>query len=109
LQQADLKLLDAGYGLQQKRLSISNKIQAYYTEWQTTINQLELYNQTVANYQALLAAELRKFSIGESSIFLINSRENKLIDAQLKLIKLQSTLPKLEAGVRWAAGQLGVY
>lgn len=106
LQQADLKLLDAGYDLQQKRLSLNNKIMAYYAEWETTSNQLELYRQNVANYQALLQAELRKFSIGESSIFLINSRENKLIDAQLKLIKLEATLPKLEAGVQWAAGRL---
>jgi outer membrane protein TolC len=67
---------------------------------------LALYRETVANYQRLLDAELRKFSIGESSIFLINSRENKLIDAQLKLIKLESSLPKLEAGVLWAAGRL---
>lgn len=107
LQQADIKLLDAGYDLQQKRLSINNKILAYYAEWQTTQNQLELYRQNVANYETLLEAELLKFNIGESSIFLINSRENKLIDAQLKLIKMQSTLPKLEAGVAWAAGRLG--
>jgi hypothetical protein len=32
----------------------------------------------------LLAAEERKFSFGESSLFLINSRESKLIDAVLK-------------------------
>ncbi|PHN03150.1 TolC family protein [Flavilitoribacter nigricans] len=106
LAQADLKLLDAGYGLQQKRLSINNKILSYFAEWETTRDQLNLYQQTVANYQRLLDAELRKFSIGESSIFLINSRENKLIDAELKLIKLQATLPKLEAGVQWAAGRL---
>lgn len=106
LAQADLKLLDINYELQQKRLSINNKILAYFTEWQTTQNQLTLYREVVANYQRLLDAELRKFSIGESSIFLLNSRENKLIDAQLKLIKLEATLPKLEAGVLWAAGRL---
>lgn len=106
LEQADLKLLDAGYDLQQKRLSINNKIMAYFAEWETTQSQLEIYRQNLTNYQALLDAELRKFSIGESSIFLINSRENKLIDAQLKLIKLEATLPKIEAGVQWAAGRL---
>lgn len=106
LQLTDLKLQDAAYGLQQKRLSINNKISAYFAEWETTREQLQLFNETVANYQALLDAELRKFSIGESSIFLINSRENKLIDARLKLIKLQSSLPKLEATVQWAAGRL---
>lgn len=103
---ANLKLLDTGYDLQQKQLEINNKINTYFTEWQTVRNQLELYERTVVNYEQLLAAELRKFRIGESSIFLINSRENKLIEAELKLIKLQAALPKLEAGVRWAAGRL---
>lgn len=106
LAQAELKIRDASYELQQKRLSINNKILSYFTEWETTRSQLALYRQAVANYQRLLDAELRKFSIGESSIFLINSRENKLIDAQLKLVKLESSLPKLEAGVQWAAGRL---
>ena len=106
LEQTDVKLLDANYGLRQKRLSISNKIRSYFNEWQTTQDQLQLYEQTVDNYRRLLSAELRKFGLGESSIFLINSRENKLIEAELKLIKLQATLPKLEAGVQWAAGNL---
>lgn len=106
LQQTELKILDADYQLRQKRLSINNKIMGYYNQWQTTQQQLALFNQTVANYQRLLDAELRKFNIGESSIFLINSRENKLIEAELKLIKLQATLPKLESAVQWAAGRL---
>lgn len=106
LQQTDLKILEADYDLRQKRLSTSNKVMAYYNEWQTAQEQLDLFNQTIANYRRLLDAELQKFSLGESSLFLINSRENKLIDAELKLIKLQATLPKLESAVRWAAGNL---
>jgi hypothetical protein len=38
----------------------------------------------VDNYTALLSAEERKFGFGESSLFLINTRESKLIDAKLK-------------------------
>lgn len=106
LQLTDVKLLDTEYDLRQKRLTTNNKILSYFNAWQTNREQLDLYTQTVANYQQLLNAELRKFGIGESSIFLINSRENKLIDAELKLIKLQAKLPKLETSVRWAAGQL---
>ena len=36
----------------------------------------------------LLSAEERKFFLGESSIFLVNSRESKLIDSQLKAISV---------------------
>jgi outer membrane protein TolC len=107
LQQTDVKILDAEYELQQKRLTVNNKVLTYFNAWQTNQEQLDLYNETVTNYRQLLSAELQKFSIGESSIFLINSRENKLIEAELKLIELQAKLPKLEASVRWAAGRLG--
>lgn len=43
-----------------------------------------LIQEIVNNYTALVSAEERKFSFGESSLFLINSRESKLIDAELK-------------------------
>ena len=42
----------------------------------------------VSNYSLLLKAEERIFFIGESSLFLINSREQKLIEGQLKEIEL---------------------
>lgn len=38
----------------------------------------------------MLSAEERKFSFGESSVFLINTRENKLIEVQVKAIQLQN-------------------
>ncbi|NND87649.1 MAG: transporter, partial [Flavobacteriaceae bacterium] len=38
----------------------------------------------VEDSESLVAAEERKFGLGESSLFLINSREQKLIEAQLK-------------------------
>jgi len=51
----------------------------------------------VSNYGELLSAEERKFSFGESSVFLINSRENKLIDAQLKQISAVGKLLKAKS------------
>jgi len=38
----------------------------------------------------LLTAEERKFELGESSLFLINSRESKLIEAKLKAVKVEN-------------------
>ena len=61
----------------------------------------------MANYQALLDAEIEKFNLGESSIFLLNSREQKLIDTQLKLTALRGKFFKSRIGLEWAAGQLG--
>ena len=47
-------------------------------------NSEEKIAQVVKDYETLLTAEERKFSFGESSVFLINYRESSLIDAQLK-------------------------
>ena len=59
---------------------------------QVLINSLERQNdyaiKIMDDYQVLLTAEERKFFLGESSIFLVNSRESKLIDSKLKAIKV---------------------
>lgn len=101
-----LKIIDTGYTLQQKRLEYLNKVRDAYNDWQNTQQQMALYESIVQNYRQLLEAEMTKFELGESSIFLINSREQKWIEAQLKWIKLQADLQKNRNKVFWAAGQL---
>lgn len=44
----------------------------------------------VTDYERMLEAEELKFQLGESSLFLVNSRESKLIDGQLKAISTQN-------------------
>jgi hypothetical protein len=44
----------------------------------------------VRDYQSLLTAEERKFFLGESFLFLINSRESKLIEAKLKANEIEN-------------------
>lgn len=63
---------------------IKNKLIALAGNLELYEEQVVLLDDAVLNYQTLLRAEERKFGIGESSLFLINSREQKLIDAQLK-------------------------
>lgn len=43
--------------------------------------------EKLGNSQLLYEAELLKFDLGESSVFLLNSRERKLLEAQTELIK----------------------
>jgi outer membrane protein TolC len=54
----------------------------------------------------LLKAEESRFSVGESSMFLVNARENNLIAANQKLIDLKAKFFKSIIGVQWAMGQL---
>ncbi|MEM1327737.1 MAG: TolC family protein [Bacteroidota bacterium] len=102
LEQQDTQLKFAA-----KELDIENKIVMNYQLLRTVEQQVDLNQELVANYRALLEAETEKFRFGESSIFLLNNREQKLIEAQLKLLKFQAEYRKLLAKVEWAAGQLG--
>lgn len=106
LELTKIKLLDTDFTLQQKRLELTNKVRDAYNQWQNSQQQIALYQDITENYRFLLEAETTKFAFGESSIFLINSREQKLIEAQLKLIKLQAEFHKNRNKVEWAAGIL---
>jgi len=72
-----------------KRQEINAKIVNYTTEVFNYIAQINIATQNVTNYQRLLQAEEMKYENGESSLFLINSRENKLIEAKEKIIELR--------------------
>ncbi|TVZ53126.1 TolC family protein [Dokdonia sp. Hel_I_53] len=84
LQLAALKVKDANFERTATTLAIKNKLTATEAE----INSLSIQNTYISNiindYETLVVAEERKFFLGESSLFLINTREQKLIDARLK-------------------------
>lgn len=106
LELTDLKLLDTKYKVRQKAQSLKNKVLNYQALLDNSRQQVTVNQVAVTNYQRLLSAENEKFRYGESSIFLLNSREQKLIAAQLKLIKLLTLYQKNRLGLVWAAGQL---
>ena len=90
LKLSKLKLQDAQFTFADTQLQIKNKIEAITQELESYKTQNKLIKTIVTDYQTLLNAEERKFSFGESSVFLINSRENKLIESQVKAIKLNN-------------------
>ncbi|WP_222981954.1 TolC family protein [Flagellimonas meishanensis] len=90
LKLAKFKLRDAEYELDNAQIEIQNKVIAIYRELDSYTTQNSLISNIVRDYGTLLEAEERKFSFGESSLFLINSRESKLIDAFLKRNEMQN-------------------
>jgi len=90
LKLAKFKLNDARFDFDNAQVEIKNKIVAIYRELESFETQNIMIDEIVGNYNTLLTAEERKFSFGESSLFLINSRESKLIDAELKQIEVQN-------------------
>ncbi|AXT20353.1 TolC family protein [Flavobacteriaceae bacterium AU392] len=95
LRLAKQKLQDANYERTSTVLNLQNKISAVNAEINSLLTQNELINNIVIDYETLVKAEERKFFLGESSLFLINLREQKLIDSQLKQNKL--TIKQLKA------------
>ena len=84
LKLAKLKLQDINYEITSSSLAIRNKITAVKTEIISLNDQQKIVHSIVQDYTVLLNGEERKFFLGESSLFLINSREQSLITSQLK-------------------------
>ena len=90
LRLAKIKLRDAEFELDNAEIQIKNNIEAIFNELEGLQTQTLLIDDIVTNYEMLLSAEERKFGFGESSLFLVNTREVKLIDAQLKRNMVQN-------------------
>lgn len=103
---AKLKLLDNDLQRQQKQLEIENKINQLTVELQNLQAQFVNFQSMVDNYERLYQGEREKFAIGESSLFLINARETKLLQNRLKLLKLQTEIYKTRNKLLWAGGRL---
>ncbi|HRK25935.1 MAG TPA: TolC family protein [Chitinophagales bacterium] len=106
LQLTRLKIQEANLQLQQKQWELQNKLQGYYNELLNNQRQIALYRQTVNNYQALTEGEEFRFRFGESSLFLVNTRESKLLEAQGKLLELKAKHHKILAGIAFSGGTL---
>jgi len=97
LRLAKTKLQDLQFEMDDARITIQNKVLAIYRELESFETQNQLLEDIVNDYTTMLNAEDRKFSFGESSLFLINSREKSLIDSQLKSVELQNKFLKAKA------------
>ncbi|MCB0374935.1 MAG: transporter, partial [Sinomicrobium sp.] len=60
---------------------------------------IALLEDIIKDYQQLVSAEERKFGFGESSVFLINSRELGLINARLKQNELHTSFMERKAAL----------
>lgn len=85
---AKLNIQETKLEVDVKWLELSNKIKGYHNEIIALERQILLFNTAVLNYFNLLEAEKRKFLMGESSMFLINSREAAYVQGAIKLIEL---------------------
>ncbi|MFC2176497.1 TolC family protein [Bacteroidota bacterium] len=106
LKLAKLKIQNAEMDVIDQQAQIAYKITAAINEWNTTIEQTALYSRTVNDYKGLLQGERDKFSAGESSLFMVNSRELGYITAQLKYLELLAKNRKAVLRSEYALGIL---
>ncbi|MBK6953596.1 MAG: TolC family protein [Crocinitomicaceae bacterium] len=106
LQMTSIEIQELNYEINLKKETLFYKASYASNEWRFTEQQVILFNQTVQDYNQLLNAEKTMFEIGESSLFMVNSREMDFIQAQLKLIELISKNQTAYIGTLHALGTL---
>ena len=70
--------------------NLENKIKAQQQEIVSLEKQQDYNDKLVKDFTTLLNAEDRLFEMGESSLFIINSRENSLVSSQINEIALEN-------------------
>jgi outer membrane protein TolC len=90
-----------------KEREIATKLSVNLNEWYTYFNQTDVSQEIATNYQTLSAAERELFEIGESSLFLINSREMSYLSAQAKYIESLAKTNKAALKQTYLLGNLG--
>lgn len=84
--------------------NIRNDINSKFNDLTAYSNQLRLQGISINNQQKLLSGELQKFELGESTLFIINTRESKLIDMKMKREDLIASYNKALAELYYKAG-----
>ena len=105
-QAAKLKIENEQLNLNQKQVQIEIKIRNYFNEFEALQKQIRTQQSAFTNFQSLVKAEESRFDNGESSLFLINSREMKSLEAAEKLVDLKAYLQKTTFAMQASAGIL---
>lgn len=105
-QQARLKKSAAQLEVNLQEWWIENKVKSYYNEVMMLRQQIQITENALGNFQKLLEGETLRFRSGESTVFLMNQRELKVLDYQQKFQELRTKYLKSYVALSWSAGQL---
>lgn len=92
VKKGEIKIQEGILDIQNKQNELLNKIESNLLQQNILRDQVDLIERNVAGYKQLLDAENEKFKYGESSVFLLNKRQEKYINGQVKLIELNLKL-----------------
>jgi outer membrane protein TolC len=103
---AKLKIAETKLDQDMKLASVTLKVRTYFNELLALKNQVLLQEKAYGNYLALQRGEETRLQAGESSLFLVNARETKTLEALQKLQELRTKYFITLNALQWAAGLL---
>jgi outer membrane protein TolC len=92
--------------LSNKTNELNIKIEVLITNTELIIKQMVNAEKNVHYSKILLAAEKEKFTQGESSLFLLNTRETKWMEAELKLAEYKLKFIKNVLEIEYTKGEM---
>jgi outer membrane protein TolC len=90
--------------VENRRAQLDAKLASTLVKLDNLREQINIFEQNVELFQILLNGERELFRIGESSLFLINARETKLIESRVKYYELMAKEKILLSEVRTIGG-----
>lgn len=106
LQLIDNKMKEWEYKTMDKTQYWITKAKQYFSAFEVLDAQVRNLQNQANQLNALLDAEKIKFSAGESSVFLLNTREQKNLEIAMKFIKIKGDWLKSYYTLLWTSGQL---
>lgn len=106
LKVANLKIKELTTERTYLQTQLNVKAHSYYNEYMSLKEQIKNYDEVQAAYTTLYNGEVMRFKSGESTLFLVNSRELKLMEALQKMVELKAKQQKAYTGILHAAGML---
>ena len=103
---AKLKMENAGLDLLAKKREYDQKIKNLANEIELQTANIVIQKRIVAHTRTLRTAELDKFQAGESSLFMINSREQTYLSSENKLVELEIKLEVSKLKMKWLLNRL---
>lgn len=105
------KLASVKYKIRQNELELlytrrelSNAVMSAYNDMDNLGRLLGIQEYLTNSANTLRNAEEVRFESGESSLFLVNTRERSLIEAQVKLAELKAKYIKSQMILQWSSG-----
>lgn len=106
LSMAKLRLNSTTFEFELKQTEIRNKLNFTASSVKVFAQQLQTAERNLDYSKRMLEAEKLKFENGESSIFLINARENKWLEAELKRLETMNKYIKAVLDYLYLKGNL---